>query len=78
MKKIAFLIGIVILSQNMYSQNLLWVKQFGAATKFNEGKDIAIDDIGNSYVVGSISGAVDFGGTTLTPTTSNCWFLFKI
>lgn len=46
---------------------LSWVT--GANTigsNFSVGSDIAVDDIGNSYVTGWFGGTVDFGGIILT------------
>lgn len=39
--------------------NLLWVRQIGS-TQYDQGRGIAIDSSGNSYIVGGFEGTVDF------------------
>lgn len=42
--------------------NFLWAKQIGSNTGADVGKDIAVDGLGNVYVVGCFTGTADFDG----------------
>ncbi|TAH41787.1 MAG: T9SS type A sorting domain-containing protein [Bacteroidetes bacterium] len=53
-----------------------WVKKFGG-TGDNRGRAIAVDASGNSYISGSFSGTVNFGGQNLTSSGGNDIFIAK-
>ena len=53
-----------------------WVKKFGG-TGDNRGRAIAVDASGNSYISGSFSSTVNFGGQNLTSSGGNDIFLAK-
>ena len=56
--------------------NLAWVKQLGSANQYQNGYKIAID--GSAiYITGAFVGAVNFGGTTLTPLSLQAIFIAK-
>ncbi len=47
------------------SGNVLWAKSAGGSTN-DFGRNIAVDDSGNSYITGEFEGSAGFGSTTLT------------
>ncbi|MBL0048902.1 MAG: SBBP repeat-containing protein [Bacteroidetes bacterium] len=65
MKKLSnFLVLFVGFSISAAAQDIQWAKNYGNT---GYGYDVAVDDNGNSYMVGSFDGAsITFGGTTLT------------
>ncbi len=65
MKK-SLLVGFLslLLQLTVFAQDIQWAKNYGST---GYGYDVALDDNGNSYMVGSFDGAsITFGGTTLT------------
>ena len=59
------------------SGNWLWVKNAGG-TYENEGRGIAVDASGNSYVTGWFEGSSNFGSTTLTSSGISDIFIAKL
>jgi Leucine-rich repeat (LRR) protein len=68
--------GDVFVAKYDASGILLWVRQAGG-TDNDQGRGIALDASGNSYVTGSFSGTATFGSTTLTSTGSSDVFVAK-
>lgn len=60
---IKFLFFLVFLSMDLYSQNTEWSKQIGGKDT-DQGNLISIDSYGNSYIVGTFLGTVDFDSST--------------
>lgn len=63
------------------ASNLIWAKRAGGAN-FDEGRGIAIDNSGNSYITGTINGTATFGQgeaneTTLTSAGGSDIFIAK-
>ena len=58
------------------SGNVLWAKKAGGSS-WDEGRSIAVDGSGNTYVTGYFLGTANFGGTTLTSSGSNDVFVAK-
>lgn len=65
MKRIFYvLLFLTVLPLISSAQDIQWAKNYGST---GYGYDVAVDDNGNSYMVGSFDGAtITFGGTTLT------------
>lgn len=59
------------------SGNFVWAKSMGKNTKANEGKAIAVDGIGNSYITGVMSTAVLFDSFSLTVSGNTDIFVCK-
>ncbi len=70
MKRLVIILSLLFLSSIIYSQSLEWVwaNQAGDNNQYayNEGRSIATDNDGNSYVTGYFSGNVNFGTISLT------------
>ena len=62
-----------------YNSNggLVWVKQAGGSSAFNEALAILADNNGNSYLTGDFRKTTDFGGTSFTATGANDPFIAK-
>ena len=56
---------------------VVWARRFGNNVAQN-GKGIAVDDVGNVYVTGSFSGTIDFGGGALTSAGGTDVFVAKL
>ncbi|MEJ8801250.1 SBBP repeat-containing protein [Pontibacter sp. H249] len=60
--------------------NVLWAKSAGGQVQGNNygyGYGIAVDGAGNAYVTGSFIGAITFGSTSYTSSSSNNMFIAK-
>ncbi|MDD4309684.1 MAG: SBBP repeat-containing protein [Candidatus Cloacimonetes bacterium] len=79
MKKAMFLFVFCLAALWLAAQSpeWLWAKQAGG-TGWDEGRDIATDSNGNSYVTGLFSGTATFGSTTLTSNGDSDIFITKL
>jgi len=80
MKKLYFLVALLILSGVLYCQTTpdwLWAKQAGGINN-DICYCITTDNSGNSYVAGSFMGTVTFGDITLTSSGCNDVFITKL
>lgn len=60
-----------------YSGVFQWAKRFGDAGA-QAGVDVAVDALGNNYVIGDFAGTVDFGGGALTSAGNTDVFVVKL
>lgn len=59
-----------------HNGNFLWAKQAGSIDS-DEGRKIAVDEDGNSYVTGTFKLTIDFHDTTLTSKGNDDFFVVK-
>ena len=59
------------------SGNLVWTENFDS-TSFSLGRDVATDEVGNSYVLGNFSGDVNLGNQTLSSSGDTDIFVTKL
>jgi hypothetical protein len=59
-----------------YAGTFVWAKRFGDAGA-QSGVDVAVDNLGNTLVIGDFAGTVDFGGGALTSAGNTDVFVAK-
>ncbi len=76
MKKLLLLIAIIFSASKISAQTFQWASKH-KATQYESVKGIAIDTLGNSYVVGNFKGSLTFGSSVFNSGASYDGFVVK-